>query len=178
MLLPLLTDPKRPSRIVNVSSAAHMFGHMNFEDLQSTQNYDAWRAYGQSKLANVLFTYQLAKLLPADSNTTVNTLHPGVVNTELGRYLLPDQPAWWQIPLVNGLNAFTLTPEQGAATSIYLASSPEVEGVTGKYYDKCKPIVSSKESYDAEVARKLWDTSAELVEGALGGAAVADLMVV
>jgi NAD(P)-dependent dehydrogenase (short-subunit alcohol dehydrogenase family) len=178
MLLPLMTDPLRPSRIVNVSSAAHMFGHMNFDDLQSTQSYDAWRAYGQSKLANVLFTYQLAKRLPVGSSTTVNALHPGVVNTELGRYLLPEQPAWWQMPLLNGLKAFTLTPEQGAATSIYVASSPEVEGVSGKYFDKCKPVTSSKESYDVEIAAKLWNTSAELVESALGAAAVADVMVV
>jgi NAD(P)-dependent dehydrogenase (short-subunit alcohol dehydrogenase family) len=178
MLLPLMTSPERPSRIVNVSSAAHMFGHMNFDDLQSTENYDAWRSYGQSKLANVLFTYELNKRLPAGSNTTVNTLHPGVVNTELGRYLLPEKPAWWQMPVLNVLKAFTLTPEQGAATSIYLASSPEVEGVSGKYFDKCKPVVSSKESYDAEVATKLWNTSAELIEGALGGAVVADLMTV
>ena len=176
MLLPLMTNTGRPSRIVNVSSAAHMFGHMNFGDLQSTQNYDSWKVYGQSKLANVLFTYELARRLPANGQTTVNALHPGVVNTELARYLLPDEPAWWQKPLMYGMQAFLLTPEQGAATSIYLASSPEVEGVTGKYFDKCKPIVSSKESYDTEVAAKLWNKSAELVEQTLGAAAVAEIV--
>lgn len=177
MLLPLMSGTGRPSRIVNVSSAAHMFGHMNFDDLQSTKSYDAWKAYGQSKLANVLFTYELARRLPAGGETTVNALHPGVVNTELARYLLPEEPAWWQIPLMYGMKAFTLTPEQGAATSIYLASSPEVEGVSGKYFDKCKPIISSKESYDNEVAAKLWNVSAELVEQAVGAVGVAEVVV-
>ena len=75
----------RTSRIVNVSSLAHMNGHINFEDLQSTRNYQRWAAYGQSKLANVLFTYELARRLPMSANTTVNALHPGIVNTELQR---------------------------------------------------------------------------------------------
>ncbi|EFN53158.1 hypothetical protein CHLNCDRAFT_26048 [Chlorella variabilis] len=163
MLLPLLSTPERPSRIVTVSSAAHYFGHINFDDLQSQRNYDSWRAYGQSKLANVLFSYELARRLPVGANCTANTLHPGVVDTELARYLLPGQTAWWQKPLLQFGKAFSLTPEQGAQTSIYLASSPEVEGVTGKYYNKCRPETSSSESYDATVAARLWDVSAELV---------------
>ena len=169
MLMPLMVDPARSSRIVSVSSAAHLFGHMNFDDLQNRIKYDPWRAYGASKLANVLFTYELDRRLPAGSNTTANTLHPGVVNTELARFLLPEEPAWWQLPLMSAMKAFTLSPEQGAATSIYLASSAEVEGVSGKYYDKCQPVVSSKESYDVEVAKKLWAVSSEMVEGVVGG---------
>lgn len=163
MLLPLLSNPDRPSRIVNVSSAAHYFGRIDFDDLQSTRGYQPWKAYGQSKLANVLFTYELARRLPPAANCTANTLHPGVVNTELARYLLPDQTAWWQQPLIQISQAFALTPEQGAQTSIYLASSPEVEGLSGKYYDKCRPVSSNKESYDLGVAKRFWDVSAELV---------------
>lgn len=163
MLLPLLSTPDRPSRVVNVSSAAHYFGRIDFDDLQSARGYQPWKAYGQSKLANVLFTYELARRLPPTASCTANTLHPGVVNTELARYLLPDQTAWWQQPLIEISKAFALTPEQGAQTSIYLASSPEVEGLSGKYYDKCRPVSSSKESYDLDVARRFWDVSAELV---------------
>ncbi|KAL4459034.1 hypothetical protein ABPG75_013899 [Micractinium tetrahymenae] len=163
MLLPLLSTPDRPARIVNVSSAAHYFGHINFDDLQSSRDYQPWKAYGQSKLANVLFTYELARRLSPAANCTANTLHPGVVNTELARYLLPEQTAWWQQTLVQISKTFALTPEQGAQTSIYLASSPEVEGLSGKYYDKCRPVSSSKESYDLDVAKRFWDVSAELV---------------
>lgn len=168
MLHPLLkpsTAGAAPSRIVNVSSSAHLFGHINFGDLQSTQKYGKWQAYGQSKLANVLFTYELARRLnPLE--VTANALHPGVVNTELQRYLVPASPPAWQIPLlqITGKLIGLLPPEEGAATSIYLASSPAVQGVSGKYFDKCRPVTSSKESYDAEVARRLWDVSAELVK--------------
>lgn len=163
MLLPLLSNPDRPSRIVNVSSAAHYFGSIDFSDLQSSKSYQPWKAYGQAKLANVLHTYELARQLAPTANCTANTLHPGVVNTELARYLLPEQTAWWQKPLLQASKAFALTPEQGAQTSIYLASSPEVEGVSGKYYDKSRPVSSSKESYDREVAQRLWAVSSELV---------------
>ncbi|CAL8470625.1 g10167 [Coccomyxa elongata] len=162
MLLPMLTDPSRPSRIVNVSSSAHMFGKINFEDLQSRRSYQPWIAYGQSKLANVLFTYELARRLPLDSNLTVNALHPGVVQTELQRYLVPDPVPWWQVPLLQAASLFLKTPVQGAATSIFLASSPEVEGISSKYWVNCKPVASSKASYDTDVARKLWEVSEEL----------------
>lgn len=166
MLAPLMVRTGRPARVVSLASAAHLGGHINFDDLQSERSYSPWPAYAQSKLANVLFAYEFDRRLPADSGVTVNALHPGVVATDLGRYLLPEKPAWWQVPLIAGLKAVTLTPEAGAATSIYLASSPEVEGVSGKYYDACKPVPSSKESYDRGVAERLWEVSAELVEGA------------
>ncbi|KAI3436274.1 hypothetical protein D9Q98_002327 [Chlorella vulgaris] len=163
MVTPLLTTPERPSRVVTVSSAAHFFGHINFEDLQFRTGYNPWKAYGQSKLANVLMTYEMARRLSPNDNCTANCLHPGVVATELVRYLLPERESWWQQPLAKINRAFSLTAEQGAQTSVYLAASPEVEGVSGKYYDKCKPVSSSKESYDAAVAARLWDVSAELV---------------
>lgn len=167
MLLPLLVNTGRPARIVTVSSAAHLFGTINFDDLQSRRAYDPWRAYGQSKLANVMFTYELARRLPPGGGITATTLHPGVVDTELARYLLPAggvaAAAWWQRPLFAAARKFALTPEQGAATSIHLATAPEVEGVSGKYFDKCRPVDSSRESYDADKCRRLWEASAELV---------------
>ncbi|CAG9460028.1 unnamed protein product [Pedinophyceae sp. YPF-701] len=161
-LSPLLMDPARPSRVVTVSSTAHLFGRINFDDLNSEIKYQEWVAYGQSKLANIYFTYELARRLPNSSACTANTLHPGVINTELARYLLPEDPAWWQRPLMEVMKKFTLTPEQGAQTSIYLCSSPAVEGVSGKYYDKCEPVSSSPISYDVDVAKRLWDVSMEL----------------
>lgn len=172
MLLPALlrSEPHgEHARVVNVASAAHMFGTMNFGDLnyKNAGKYDRWRAYGQSKLANILFTRELARRLPvATSGVIFNTLHPGVVATELGRFLLPggeEGVAWWQAPLVAAAKAFTLTPEQGARTSLYLASSPEAEGVSGQYFDSCKEAPSSRESKDAVIAARLWDASAELV---------------
>lgn len=165
LLLPLIVSDTRESRIVNVSSAAHLFGHINFDDLQSEKSFDTWKAYGQSKLANVLFSYELARRLPpptSSAGTTVNALHPGVVATELSRYMMPDNPNVFQKAAMMVAKNFVLTPEQGAETSIYAASSQEMAGVTGKYLDKCKPVVSSKESYDVKVAKKLWDLSAEL----------------
>lgn len=161
-LLPLLTKPERPSRIINVASSAHTFGHMDFEDLQQRSKYTPWGAYGQSKLANVLYTYELARRLPSGCKTTVNALHPGVVATNLGKYLI-DDGKWYTKPLVKASQLFLKTPEQGAATSIYLATSPEVEGVSSKYFSDCKPKTSSDESYDKDVARRLWDVSSELV---------------
>jgi NAD(P)-dependent dehydrogenase (short-subunit alcohol dehydrogenase family) len=159
MLTMLLLDRIRksaPARIVNVASAAHRNGTINFDDLGSERRYRSMRVYGQSKLANLLFTYELARRL-GEGAVTVNAAHPGAVATGLGanngalaKLLLP----------VVGL--FMKSPEQGAATQIYLASSPDVEGVTGKYYVDCKPAQSSAESYDTAIARRLWDISAEM----------------
>lgn len=161
MLLPLLTANKeKEARIINVSSAAHFFGDIDFGEIQGSRGkaYDRWRAYNQSKLANVMFTYELARRLGPDSNVTVNTLHPGVVASELGRYILPSVP-----PILAKLASnFVLTPEQGAKTSIYLASSREVQGMTGLYWDKCKSVKSSRLSYDTIKASRLWDVSMEL----------------
>ena len=115
------------------------------------------KAYGRSKLANILFTYELARRL-GDSAVTVNALHPGHVATDIWKTSFPFfGPA---LKWIMGL--FALTPEEGADNSIYLASSPEVEGVTGKYFVKREPVDSSPLSLDQEVAQRLWDVSEEL----------------
>ncbi|HUI27013.1 MAG TPA: SDR family oxidoreductase [Candidatus Kryptonia bacterium] len=145
-----------PARIVNVASDAHRFGGMNFDDLQGERRYRTMRIYGQSKMANILFTYELARRLEG-SGVTVNCLHPGAVGTGLGK----NNGAWAKV-LIGMLRPFFRTPEQGAATSIYLASSPVVEGVTGKYFSNCKETRSAKASYDAADARRLWDISVEM----------------
>merc|ERR1719218_457022 len=152
--MPLLSDPGSASRIINVSSSAHMFGTINFDDLMGKTNYQPWVAYGQSKLANVLFTYELARRLGRDANCTANALHPGVVDTELGRYLLDDTPAW-QKPIMSVMKMFVKSPAEGAETSIYLASEPGVQGLSAKYWESCEMKPSSGESYDREVAKRL-----------------------
>jgi len=147
-----------PARIVNVASRAHYRGQIYFDNLYFKSNYDGFRlAYGQSKLGNVLFTNELARRLEG-TGVTANSLHPGVVATDIARkeskgiYRLG-----WTL-----FKPFMITTEQGAATSIYLASSPEVEGVTGKYFDKCKAKTPSSEALDATVALKLWQVSEKL----------------
>lgn len=142
-----------PARIINVSSAAHPYGHIDFDNLQGEKNYKGVRAYANSKLANVLFTYELARRLSATGVAT-NCLHPGAVATNIFRALPKFVEAI--IKLV------TLSPEKGAETSIYLAASPDVEGVTGKYFIKKTETRSSPESYNEDVARKLWAVSAQL----------------
>lgn len=107
-------------------------------DCRKPGAYDAWVSYGQSKLANILFTYELARRLPA--NVTANTLHPGIVATELGRYILPGSNSWWQNAVVNGLKMFAKTPSQGAETSIFLASSPSVSRLTGRVRWKARCV--------------------------------------
>jgi len=147
-----------PARVITVSSGAHTAGRLDFDDLQGEQKYSGQRAYNASKLANVMFTYELARRLQG-SGVTANVLHPGVVRTSFGA---EDQAAFFTIlsPLIR---PFLKTTAQGAATSIYLASSPQVEGVTGQYFADGKPKQSSKSSYDTGVARRLWKVSADLV---------------
>lgn len=152
-MLPLL-EAGAPSRIVNVASAAEAHGPLDFDDLQSEKNYLGFRVYGKTKLMNVLCTYELARRL-ATSGVTVNCLHPGAVATDLLRQL----PRW----LYAIISPFLLTPQQGAQTQIFLASSPEVEGVSGKYYTKRKAVRSSLRSYDVEMQKRLWDVSVALL---------------
>ncbi len=155
LLTNLLLEPIKaaaPSRIINVSSAAHFGARMDFDDLQGEKGYNGWRAYSQSKLANILFTYELARRL-AGTGVTVNCLHPGVIGTKLFRNL----------GIINTLaGIFLSSPEKGAETSVYLASSPEVEGVTGKYFDNKRAVPSSSASYNEADAKRLWQISAEL----------------
>jgi NAD(P)-dependent dehydrogenase (short-subunit alcohol dehydrogenase family) len=147
-----------PSRIVNVSSDAHTVGPLNFDDLQNKKSYGGPfpRAYGESKLMNIMFTYELARRL-AGTGVTANVLHPGFVNTGFGK----NNRGWMQI--VMGLaTLFAKKVEDGAKTSVYLASSPEVEGVTGKYFENSKPKQSSPVSYDEAAQKRLWEISEQL----------------
>lgn len=158
LLLDLL-KASAPSRIVNVSSSAHFRGVMDFEDLQG-ERFGIFRAYSQSKLANVLFTYELARRLEG-GGVTANALHPGVVASGFGRDNRGLKGRVTQAFLNLG-RPFMLNNRQGAETSLYLACSPEVEGVSGKYFDKRKAVRSSPASYDEDIARRLWEVSAEL----------------
>lgn len=142
-----------PSRIVNVSSAAHKFGRLDINGWPIGRDYSAFGAYANSKLANVLFTYELARRLKG-TGVTANCLHPGGVGTNLYRGL----PKFLQALI----KMVTIGPERGARTSIFLASSPEVEGVTGKYFARCRQQESSAASRNEEAARVLWEVSAEL----------------
>jgi NAD(P)-dependent dehydrogenase (short-subunit alcohol dehydrogenase family) len=144
------------ARIVNVSSAAHVGAVLNFNDLQNEHGYTSWKAYGQSKLDNIYFTYELARKLGPGSPITVNALHPGLVATNFGR-----SNGGIFNPIMRLVQMRAISPEQGAQTSIYLASAPEVEGVTGQYFDKSKAVRSSPASYDEEAASHLWELSLE-----------------
>ena len=158
LLTMLLLDTLKvsaPSRIVNVSSSASLSGHIDFDDLQEKKGYSAMKSYSQSKLAQVLFTYELSRRL-AGTGVTVNAVHPGVVRTRWG-----DEGGALGIGIRLG-RPFMISPKKGAETPIYLASSPEVEGVTGKYLYKKKENQSSKESYDGDEAKRLWDVSLKL----------------
>ena len=145
-----------PARIVNVASEVHRFGGVDFDDLGHAQHYCAARVYGQSKLANILFTYELARRL-AGSGVTVNCLHPGAVGTRLGH-----NNGTVARLLAGALKPFFRTAAQGADTSIWLASSPAVEGVSGEYFVARTPTRSSAASHDEGTARRLWDVSLEL----------------
>ncbi|HVO22600.1 MAG TPA: SDR family oxidoreductase [Candidatus Margulisiibacteriota bacterium] len=145
-----------PARIVNVASDAHRFAALNFDDLGGERSYRTMRIYGQSKLANILFTYELARRLHGTA-VTANCLHPGAVATGLGT-----NNGGWAKVVIAMLRPFFRTPASGAATSIYLASAPHVEGVSGKYFSNCKEARSSKESYDVAAARRLWQVSEQM----------------
>jgi NAD(P)-dependent dehydrogenase (short-subunit alcohol dehydrogenase family) len=147
-----------PARVVTVSSGAQAMGRIDFDDLQGAKKYSGQRAYNQSKLANVMFTYELARRLEG-TGVTANVLHPGVVRTAFGA---EDPTAGYKVmlPLVR---PFMKTPARGAANSIYLASSPEVEGVSGRYFANSTPKTSNKVSYDTAAAGRLWQVSTDLV---------------
>jgi NAD(P)-dependent dehydrogenase (short-subunit alcohol dehydrogenase family) len=146
-----------PARIVNVASAAHTGRTIDFEDLQSEKKFSAMPVYGRSKLANVLFTYALARRL-AGTGVTANCLHPGVVATGFGQ----GNAGPFRVMLKLAA-PFLLSPAKGALTSIYLASSPEVEGITDKYFAKCKPVRSAPNTYDVALQEKLWAVSLQQV---------------
>ncbi len=147
-----------PARVVTVSSNAQAQGRIDFDDLQGEGSYSGARAYSQSKLANVLFTYQLAGNLQG-TGVTANALHPGVVRTAFGT----EDPSGVQRLFIPFLRPFLKAPAQGAATSIHLASAPDLEQVTGRYFAGRKPSRSAKRSYDQTASARLWQVSADLV---------------
>ncbi len=160
LLTNLLLDRLQNSasaRIINVSSNAHENAGLELDDLNFNRFYFGFWAYGRSKLANILFTYELARRLK-NGHVTVNALHPGRVGTDIFKtdFSIFGPPFKWFIERIS------LTPEQGAGNSVYLATSPEVEGVTGKYFVKRKAVLSSPLSYDEELARRLWKVSEKI----------------
>lgn len=159
LLTNLLLDTLKasaPARIVNVSSDVHRRARINFENLGKERWLTGAGAYGRSKLAVVLFTYELARRLEG-TQVTVNALHPGLAATNVGKN---NGCLFKPISLVMKLT--TQSPEQGAQTIVYLASSPEVEGVTGKYFTKRAAVCSAPATYDERAAQRLWEISAEM----------------
>lgn len=145
-------------RIVNVTSGAHKTGKIHFDDINLTKNFNVIKAYSQSKLANVLFTRELAFRLK-DKGITVNCCHPGAVATNIGI----SRDTGFGKTVTGMLKPFFQTPEQGARTAIYLASSKVVEGITGEYFYKCEIAKSSERSKDMKLAKRLFDFSEQLV---------------
>lgn len=150
------------ARIINISSNAHRSASINFDDLQSEQSYEAKKVYQQTKLCNILFTYELARHLN-DTNITANCLHPGVIRTKLLSEFLSVNELFggkWGLNFIRWLRYST--PAKGAETPLYLASSSELERVSGKYFDEKNIVDSSKYTYDLAIAKKLWDVSKSL----------------
>jgi len=145
-----------PARIISVSSMVRKWGEIAFDDLQGEQDYDMDRAYNQSKLANVLFTYELARRLEG-TGVTANSLEPGMTVTDFGR-----EYTGFKAFMSRLWRVFMKSPEQGAETSIYLASAPEVAGVSGQHFIDKKAVGSAEATYDAVLARRLWAASAAL----------------
>ena len=149
-----------PARIVNVASRAHRNQEMDFEDLMSVRDYRVMRTYGRSKLANIIFTRTLAKRL-AGSNVTANCLHPGLIATGIGQTNLLARLGWKLLVLLRG----GISVAEGAKTSLYLATSPDLEGRSGGYYAKCHPaeLQTRAEAVTDAVGERLWKVSQELV---------------
>ena len=145
-----------PSRIINTASAAHLRATLDFDDLQSAKSFGAVKAYGRSKLCNILFTRELARRLH-DTGVTANCLHPGFVATRFG-----DQSGGLISPLVWLAKFFAISPDEGAETIIYLASSPDAAEATGQYFYKSAPIAPSLQAQDDEASLLLWQRSATL----------------
>jgi retinol dehydrogenase-12 len=145
------------ARIVNVASDAHQMGKINFDDLQHKKNFAGWMVYGNSKLMNIMFAYELARRLEG-TGVTANVLHPGFVNTGFGA-----NNKGWFASVINLLqNLAAKSPQEGAATNIYLAAAPEVKGITGKYWENKRQRNSTAASYDVDVQNRLWEVSAQL----------------
>ena len=148
-----------PARIITVASAAHQGAIIDFDDLEGKKRFSGWKAYGQSKLANIMFTYELANRL-LESDVTANCLHPGFVATGFAQ----NNAGWFAKFFAVMQRYMAITPAQGAETSIFLARSDSVVTTTGRYFDKCKPVPSSKVSYDVTTQRRLWQLSQNMVK--------------
>ena len=158
LLLPSIANSDDP-RIINVGSDSHISGKIHFNDINLTKKYHGLRAYSQSKLANILFTYEFNRRNPLDK-ICINCLQPGLVKTNIGlKHTVAIHSLAWKLRRLGGI-----TPAEGAETSIYLASSDEVKGVSGKYWDKSKIKKSSKRSYIKEDAQRLWLLSEKLCD--------------
>jgi NAD(P)-dependent dehydrogenase (short-subunit alcohol dehydrogenase family) len=157
LLLELLKK-SAPSRIVNVTSDAHNGARINFDDLQGEKRFSGWQAYGQSKLAMILFTHELAKRLNG-TGVTVNGVHPGVVRTNFAKNNGGLVAFGFRL-----IGVFFITPETAAKRVLYVATSPDLTNVTGKYFTKMHEAESSRESYDEGSADRLWKISEELTK--------------
>jgi NAD(P)-dependent dehydrogenase (short-subunit alcohol dehydrogenase family) len=144
------------ARVVNTASDAHRGNRLDFDDLQSARDYSAFKVYGRTKLCNILFTRELARRFQG-TGVTANSLHPGFVNTRFG-----DESGGAQAYGIRVAKVFALSPEKGAETLIYLASSPEVASTSGEYFYKCRSTPPSREAQDDECARRLWAETAQL----------------
>jgi NAD(P)-dependent dehydrogenase (short-subunit alcohol dehydrogenase family) len=161
LLTSLLLDRLKasaPARVVTVSSGAQSMGRIDFDDLQGARHYSGQRAYNQSKLANIMFTNELARRLEG-TGVTANSVHPGVVRTNFGA----EDQAWFFTVISRVARALLKTPAKGAQTSIYLASSPEVDGVSGRFFVNRMPKTPNRVAYDTKMTARLWDVSADLV---------------
>jgi len=147
----------RSARVIVLASDAHRQAKLNFDDLQSRHKYAGFRAYGQSKLANVLFTYELDRRR-GDAPITINAVHPGFVASNFGR----NNGGVVGLFMTRIVPLFAKTVAEGAATSVYLASSPEVAGVSGQYFSNCRAVKSAPQSYDRAAAGRLWAISEEI----------------
>ena len=145
-----------PARVINTSSEAHRGMKIDFGDLHGSRSYQAFRAYGRSKLCNILFTRELARQL-SGTGVTVNCLHPGFVNTRFG-----DESKGPLSLLFRIAKNFAISPEKGAETMVFLASAKEVAGTTGQYFYQCRPKTSSIEAQDEDAAKRLWEESVKL----------------
>lgn len=161
LLTSLLLDrlaSSAPARVVTVSSGAQSFGKVDFGDLMGEQDYSGQQAYNQSKLANVMFTYELARRIDG-TGVTATVLHPGMTNTSFSA----EDPARVMAPVVFLARPFMRSPKKGAQTLVYLASSPAVEGVTGSYFVNRKAKKSNQSSHDRGLTTRLWQVSSDLV---------------
>jgi NAD(P)-dependent dehydrogenase (short-subunit alcohol dehydrogenase family) len=147
-----------PARVVNVASEAHRGSHLDFEDLQCSRHYSGWKAYQRSKLANILFTRELARRLNG-TRVTANCLHPGFVATGFG----DNNRGFWRLGIAIGKLVAAIPVERGAETPVYLASSPDVAGISGRYFNKCRELQSDPPAQDDRAAVRLWQESERLM---------------